>query len=925
MAEEYIGRYQIIETIASGSQGAVHRAFDPQLNRIVALKVLLPALISQTQHLERFRREATLMSAIDHPNVVKILDVGSDGDTHYLAMELLPESLSRIIETSRQLPIENAVRFAIQVADGLAAVHDAGIIHRDIKPQNILIDAEGVAKVTDFGIARGDMLGTLTATGVMMGTPYYMSPEQAAGGGVDARSDIYALGGVLYQMLAGEVVFNATTPLAILRLHIDEPPRPVESLRADVPAAVSGIVMRALAKRSEERFESADDMAEALRAAMPGVAESAPVVRTPRDVPTTQHSSHQQDTRQPAEESPPHPPEPLESTPVPEIGSDRVRASQRRALPLGWIAMALAIVTIPVMALMSFELISSTGGSSTSPSLAPTPFPVEATPTTNQLREPVATTVPSEQAIPTSLPVPASVPTPPSPPPTPTPVPIFVQPSAPLHNLGSVPTGVIVSVAGVSPLSSGPSIGDGGIATAAKLSSPFGVTVGSDGTVYIADSRNNRVRRVDPLTGVILTVAGTGTNGYSGDGGSAVAAMLNFSGDVAIDNDGNLYIADSGNSRIRHLDATSGIISTIAGNGTPGFSGDGGPAFEAQLNGPGALTLDTEGHLYFADSSNHRIRRVDARTRVITTVAGSGGSEDGGDDGDDGLATEAQIPYPDSVSVDTGGNLYVVTSRQDRVRRVDAATGIITTIAGTGESRYSGDGGPAIEAPLMGARGVLVDAEGNLYIADAWNYRVRRVDAGTGIIITIAGNGIRGYDGDGGLATEAQLDFPTGMSLDTEGNLYIADTYNDRIRRVDAATGIITTIAGTDDVVNNTGDGGLATATKLTYPVGISVSPAGDLYISNLEDPRVLRVDANTGVISSVVGNGDSGYGGDGGPANQAQLDNPIGVSVGNDGNLFIADTGNHRVRHVHGETGVVTTVAGTGEPGYRGDGGPAT
>ena len=220
-----IGRYQILEEIASGSQGLVYRAFDPQTNQIIALKVLHSSLTSDRTYLERFHREARIAASINNPNVVRIFEVGEDNGQHFISMEFVPENLARIIESSGLLPIERAARFAIQIAQGLDAAHRRGIVHRDVKPQNVLIGPDGIAKVTDFGIARAEALSTMTATGMIMGTPHYMSPEQAQGERVDVRSDVYSLGCVLYQMLAGDVPFQGTTPLAVLRQHVEVRPR----------------------------------------------------------------------------------------------------------------------------------------------------------------------------------------------------------------------------------------------------------------------------------------------------------------------------------------------------------------------------------------------------------------------------------------------------------------------------------------------------------------------------------------------------------------------------------------------------------------------------------------------------------------------------------------------------------------------------
>ncbi|MCH8223048.1 MAG: protein kinase [Chloroflexi bacterium] len=265
MARQRIGQYRIVEEIAAGAQGVVYRAFDEVNNRLVAIKVPELGRGTPDVFIERFRREAEVMSSIDHPNVVKVYDVGEEDGRHYLVMELMPGSLYSLIESGEALPVGSAVRFAIQIADGLSAAHSAGVVHRDIKPQNVLIDADGVAKVTDFGIARGEMMSTMTATGAMMGTPYYMSPEQAAGEQADSRSDIYSLGCVLYQMLTGGLVFDAPTPLAVLRMHIDQAPTPVREMRGDIPPAIAAVVMRALRKDPDDRFQTAAEMGEALQ------------------------------------------------------------------------------------------------------------------------------------------------------------------------------------------------------------------------------------------------------------------------------------------------------------------------------------------------------------------------------------------------------------------------------------------------------------------------------------------------------------------------------------------------------------------------------------------------------------------------------------------------------------------------------------
>ena len=468
-------------------------------------------------------------------------------------------------------------------------------------------------------------------------------------------------------------------------------------------------------------------------------------------------------------------------------------------------------------------------------------------------------------------------------------------------------TGVITTVAGTGRLGSG---GDGGAATAVPLNFPRGVAVDGAGNLYIADTLNHRIRKVD-ATGVITTVAGTGRLGSGGDGDPATAAQLSFPYGVAVDGAGNLYIADRGNDRIRKVDA-AGVITTVAGDGTEGFGGDGGPATAAQLDGPRGVALDGAGNLYIADTNNHWIRKVDA-AGVISTVAGDGNY---GFSGDGGPAVGSRLHSPHGVVVDGAGNLYIADTVNDRIRKVDSGTGVISTVVGWA-SGSRGDGGAATAAQLNNPRGVALDGAGNLYIADRGNDRIRKVDA-AGVISTVAG---RGSIGDGGAATGARLRNPADVALDGYDNLYIADTVNHRIRKVDSGTGVITTVAGTGRLGSG-GDGGAATAVPLNNPYGVAVDGAGNLYIAD-SSHRIRKVDA-AGVITTVAGRGFSGSGGDGGPATVARLSSPAGVAVDGAGNLYIADRGNDRIRKVDA-AGVISTVAGDGTEGFGGDDGPAT
>jgi DNA-binding beta-propeller fold protein YncE len=337
---------------------------------------------------------------------------------------------------------------------------------------------------------------------------------------------------------------------------------------------------------------------------------------------------------------------------------------------------------------------------------------------------------------------------------------------------------------------------------------------------------------------VITTAVGTGEKGFAGDGGPASEALLNGPFDVCFDRAGNLYFSDTFNNRIRRVDAASGVIATVAGNGEKGFSGDGGTATGAALDEPYGIVIDSAGNLYIADRLNRRVRRVDAATGVITTLAGTGEAAYGGDGGP---AEQAGLAEPNGLAFGPGETrLYITDVADNRVRVVDLASGAMGTFAGTGAAEHSGDGQESSAAGTFGARAVKVGADGTVYILERQGSSLRAVDPITGTISTIAGTTARGYSGDGGPALAAVFDAPKEMALDRDGSLLIVDTENHAIRCIDYRSGIVTNLAG-----------------------------------------------------------GRQGAGGDGGPAEAAGLDRPHGAVVGPDGAVYIGDTNNHRIRKV--------------------------
>ena len=451
--------------------------------------------------------------------------------------------------------------------------------------------------------------------------------------------------------------------------------------------------------------------------------------------------------------------------------------------------------------------------------------------------------------------------------------------------------------------------GDGGPATEARLWSPWGLAFGPDGSLYIADSTNSRIRKVSPR-GTITTVAGSGARGFDGDGGPATEASVNFPVAVTVDPMGNLYVADANNQRVRKVD-TQGMISTFAGTGDSGFTGDGGPATAAQIGRPFDLAAGPAGEIYIADPSNDRIRVVDTEG-TINTFAGGGNSTD------NGLPTDYRLSRPSGVAADSAGVIYISNLFGHEILVVTAD--FIDKIAGAGARGFAGDGGPPIEALLNNPEYLALheaDGETTIYFADNANHRVRAVTDGT--IRTVAGTSH--LAGDGGPATAALLDLPTDVATDASGNLYIADRRNNVIRRV-AADGTITTVAGTG-TRGFTAPGSAATETSLDFAVGVLVTRSGDLLIADQSNDRVLRVDEG-GVARAFAGTSQPGFEGDGGPATEARLFTPVGLAEDNEGSVYIAERLNDRIRKV-GPDSIITTVAGNGERGFSGDAGAAT
>lgn len=475
------------------------------------------------------------------------------------------------------------------------------------------------------------------------------------------------------------------------------------------------------------------------------------------------------------------------------------------------------------------------------------------------------------------------------------------------------------------------SIGDGGAASLASFNNPYGMDFDSAGNMYLADANNHKIRKID-TAGIITTVAGDGTNAFGGDGGAATAAQINTPRDVDIYMSPvgeQLVIADRQNDRIRMVCFNSGTvlgqvmsagnIYTIAGTGTGGSSGDGGPATVAQIDNPEGLFFDsTTQNLYIADSTNRRVRSVDS-TGNITTVAGDGSTAF--TDGVSATATGVNRPF--DVAVDSAGHMYIATQLGRRVRMVAGSTGTFY-----GQSMLTGNiytlHGDGTTGVLNNPQSITFNPLDQSVIVTNNNKIIERI-ASDGTVTTIAGSGgAESYFGDGIGREETLANDPRYATFDKTGNLYFVDQANAVLRKWNAQTNQVTLLAGTPNSTGSSGDGGPATAAQLQNPLGIAVDDNGNVYVSDSSNHKIRKIDAGTGVITTIAGIGSAGFGGDGNPASTGQLSTPRGLAFDTAGNLYIGDSGNDRVRMID-TVGNLSTIAGDGTNASSGDGNPAT
>jgi len=1010
-----LGRYHLDEVIGAGTFATVFHGRDEALDVPVAVKVLGENWSFDPEVRSRFIAEAQLLRRAGQ-RVVRVHDIGQTEDARpYFVMDFaengtVEDRLAALAAEGARLQVEDLSRLARQLAAGVREVHALGVVHRDLKPSNLLLrripagragtggphgppDGPGDAPaergvgtalvhadehvvIGDLGLAR-DLDGPTRLTAAV-GTPGYMAPEQQAPGTrVDTRADIYAATAILHTVVTG-----APPPLGTAAAAAHE----------DLPDPVRALLVHGLAEDPEDRFGSIDEWLDAVESALDVVGgdwrspeptigfvselstltRSTPPPRVPRPAPTVRPTGAPATALPPAPGPAPAPrrsallvvatlgalivvgaavaatlfsrnapsPEPASGTSGTVPGVAPRPASETRLIdpidvatgPDGSVFVVELSAhrvqrlgrdgTMSVVAGTGVPGFSGDGGPATSARLsfptgvgvAPDGSVLVADNGNGRVRRiagdgTITTVAGTGQSGPglagqvaTASPLsPTDVTT------TPDGTVIVNESSA--HRVWSIADGKLNPFAGTGDKGNS---GDGGDARDAKLMSPSTVLGAADGSVYVTDTKAGVVRRVSP-DGTIGTVAGSGTSGFSGDGGPGTLAELDGPDGVAVDGAGNLYIADTANERIRRL-STDGTISTAAGSATSGFAGDGGPATAAEFAGPIAVAYGLDGAAVVVDSYNNRLRAI-AADGTISTVAGTGPS---GRAGDGGPAVEAPVYEPEGIAFDREGNLLVAENYSGRIRKVDSA-GVISTVAAA-SSNGPGDGGPARTAEIDSPAGIATDAYGNVYLAETVTSLVRGITAG-GTILRLAGTGVSGFSGDGGPGLQAQLNTPVGLAIDA-GGLLLADGANGRVRRL-SWDGTITTVAGTGPPTGDEGRDLPALQATLALPWGIAVAPDGSILVTETVGERVRRVDPVTSAMTVIAGTGQSGFSGDGGTATAARLSGPAGVAVAGDGTVFISEGHGNRIRRIAPD-GVITTVAGTGEAGFSGDGGPA-
>ena len=854
LVEAALPGYQVEGELGKGGYGLVLAGQHRLIGRKVAIKILLDT--SEDPELRaRFLAEARVLAELDHPHIVRVHDYVEHEGTCLLVMELLPGGTLKQRLQAGKLSQETVCAVGIAGAAALATAHAAGVLHRDVKQDNIMFDGGGLLKVTDFGIAK-IFDGAETTASAILGTPRYMAPEQILGTRLFPSTDLYALAGVLYEMIAERPLFGK--PMGVQPLthhHLNVTPDPL----TNVAPPVSAVIMRTLSKDPATRYGDATEFA--LELARAGARAFGPnwLARSDVKIRVDDEIREAAQGTSPSTANPPYPappiglqgrpgapmgnpppvgvprpggynpgPVPAPYTPRPNLpgGAPAYPPGPGRPMtgPPGPMPTPVRPLTPPV----------GRAGNWPGPAPTPTPQPLTpgpgsntpgATPLSGQLpgagyRPPGATPWPTGGQQP---------PRPQTPQPQPLPRP---QPPMPGHRarpaekkglfglslratwivatllfllIAGLTTAIVLAASGGGGGGGGgggdnqppeafpdrthrlpaAAVGYAGPALKIPNLAPYDLSIGDDGSVYVSNLDTDIVHKIDK-GGAVTTVAGNAQEGFAGDGGPATAAQLYGPGRLAWDKAGNFYLPDTQNNRIRKIDP-SGNITTVVGNGTAGYAGDGGPANQAQINGVEGIAVAADGTIYLADYDNQRIRKV-APDGIITTIAGNGQK---GYTGTPTAATAAMLDGPNSVSLADDGTIFFANLGSDTVQKIDK-TGTLSTFAGNGKTGRTGDGGPATAATLS-IPDVFLGHDGTVYICAYGSETIRKVTP-DGIISTIAGTGAEGYTGDGGPANAAQLSDPTSVVVDASGAIYVADNGNKVVRRIDP-NGTITTIA----------------------------------------------------------------------------------------------------------------------------------
>ncbi|CAO5193000.1 eukaryotic-like serine/threonine-protein kinase [Frankia sp. AiPs1] len=919
LVEAALPGYSVEGDLGRGGYGLVLAGQHRLIGRKVAIKILLDT--SDDADLRaRFLSEARVLAELDHPHIVRIHDYVEHEGTCLLVMELLSGGTLKQRISSGPLSPETTCSIGIAAAAALATAHGQGVLHRDVKPDNIMFTGDGLLKVTDFGIAK-IFDGAETTASAILGTPRYMAPEQIMGVRLFPSTDLYALAGVLYEMFAGRPLFGrqmAVQPLTHHHLTIN--PEPLTM----VPPPVSMVIMRALAKDPTARFGDASDFA--LELARAGARAFGPNWLSRSDVKVRVEDEIREaalggsTTPRPATPGPGRVPGPL---PVP--GSGPLSGAGPRPGPLGPGYSGGA----PASGYSGGQSGPAGPGGQSRPSgpggpsvpggrvgqsvpggpggrVGPSgPGGPVGPGGSNRAGEPGGQGRPGGPGLPVAGgPVPGRS---------------YERPpgqggpvkSSPVHSgpAQGPPAGGYPPAGGFAGRPPGPPGADDSRFTQAPTTRAGGPgqPAGWGGFPPVNTPQPPVAGSRTPPAQPLPSVPGQAAAGPFRPGPIGPASHRPPSG------------APGGRSRLPWIIAavafvlvvavTVGIVLAVANSGgddrgttTTRITATGyrGAALTVQGLSPYSLYLDQDGSLLVSSLATDRVQRI-TPAGTSSDYAGTGS---GGFSGDGGPAASAQLDGPGSTVRDKAGDLYIGDAKNNRIRKVNPA-GVITTVVGTGTAGFGGDGGPATAAQINSTEKIAVGPDGSLFLSDYENHRIRKVDP-NGIITTYAGTGTAGYTGAGGQATAARIDGPNDLAVTSDGTVYFADLGSSTIQKI-TPNGIITTIAGTGQK-GYSGDGGPATAAKLNVPSLTLGVDGKTFYLADYNNNRVRRIDPN-GIITTIAGTGTKGLSGDGGPATAAQFENPSSIAIDGSGNIYVADNGNDRVRRID-PNGTISTIA---------------